>query len=332
MSRPGRPTISPAPSYPSAAAAAALAKRITPSLSSTSTGCAVARSIAARKASAPTRRPRKSIKESKVAVLPRLAADSSDARVPQVRQDRVDTLVLGRAAIEAQRVEDARYVLLDGGLADDEGLGDPSVRLPLGHGGEDVALARAELTEWSLGADTTEHSSHHPWIERAAARRDTCHRLREGADVPHAFLQHVALLIELRQHQDPRVGTLAPQLDGGPQPVVGTGRRHLDVHDRNVGPVCERPAQEVLRVTDLQDDVKAGLDENARDALAHQHVVFTDDNARAHRHSPCSLRGPAGIQPRAQGLPHHTGGLRVPVQPERARGTVALVVSEHAHP
>jgi RNA polymerase primary sigma factor len=60
---------------------------------------------------------------------------------------------------EAELAKDARDVPLDRGLRDDEGVGDPLVRHALGHGGEDVALARAQLLERPAAAPA-EHPAH----------------------------------------------------------------------------------------------------------------------------------------------------------------------------
>jgi hypothetical protein len=57
---------------------------------------------------------------------------------------------------------------------------------------------------------------------------------------------------------------------------VATARRHLDVHDRHVGPVGERFAQGVVGIALLGHDVKPGL--------AEEQVVLADHHAHAVGH------------------------------------------------
>jgi hypothetical protein len=76
-------------------------------------------------------------------------------------------------------------------------------------------------------------------------------------------------------------------------------RRRGWVQRNYVTPKSHRRRSLPLSDHDLPDDVKAGLHENARDALAHEDVIFTDDNARVHRDLPTycarvSVARPAG--------------------------------------
>ena len=96
-------------------------------------------------------------------------------------------------------------------------------------------------------------------------------------------LEREAGLAELREDHDAGLGQPASQLDGGDQAVVLAPRRHLDVDDRDVGPVRERPAQQVVRVARLRHDVKPGAGEYASDALAEQDVVLSDRHTEAGR-------------------------------------------------
>ena len=67
------------------------------------------------------------------------------------------------------------------------------------------------------------------------------------------------------------------------QALVGVGRRHPHVHDRDVGLVRADLAHQVLGVAGLADDVEAGLLEQAAQALAQQHGVVGDhDTEGAH--------------------------------------------------
>ena len=68
----------------------------------------------------------------------------------------------------------------------------------------------------------------------------------------------------------------APQLGGGPEPVVALSGRHLDVHYGHVGPVSEALPEQVVRVPRLGHHLEARVPEQPRDSLAQQHVVLTD--------------------------------------------------------
>ncbi len=66
----------------------------------------------------------------------------------------------------------------------------------------------------------------------------------------------------------------------GAQALVGVGRRHPHVHDRDVGLVRADLAHQVLGVAGLADDVEARLLEQADEALAQQHGVIGDNDAQ----------------------------------------------------
>ena len=63
--------------------------------------------------------------------------------VAEVGEDGEDASVFGLGRVELEFVEDAGDVFFDGGLADEEGLGDAAVGFAFGHRGEDVAFAGA---------------------------------------------------------------------------------------------------------------------------------------------------------------------------------------------
>ena len=85
----------------------------------------------------------------------------------------------------------------------------------------------------------------------------------------------------------------APQLEGGPQPVVLVIGRHLDVHDGDIRAMREPLPKQILGVARLGYDVEAGVHQQPRDPLAQQNVVLTDQNAQAlgHGEQPYSLAG-----------------------------------------
>jgi hypothetical protein len=116
-------------------------------------------------------------------------------------------------------------VLLDRALGDDQPLRDAGVREPLGHQGEDLALARSELV-LRVAARAGDELGHDLGVERRPPAGDTLERVEEVAHVGHALLQQVPdaarlageqlrrvpLLDVLREHEDGRVGS-PPDLD-----------------------------------------------------------------------------------------------------------------------
>src|ERR1700730_8735308 len=159
---------------------------------------------------------------------------------------------------------------------------------------QDIALAGAELVERPLMATAPEHAPDHLRIESAAPVGDARNGIPERIDVADALLQQVAdalcavadevkgvvLLVVLGEHQHAGLGQHAPQLDRCAQAVVCPPRRHLDVDDCDIRLMCERLAQERIRIACLADDSEPGLREQTRYPLAHQNVVLPDDYAQ----------------------------------------------------
>src|SRR4051812_8462993 len=82
-----------------------------------------------------------------------------------VLQHREDSSVLRRTGAQLELVEDARAVLLHGGVAHIEGCRDAVVRLALGHRGEHVELTRAEAVERPAATAPPEHPPHDLGVE-----------------------------------------------------------------------------------------------------------------------------------------------------------------------
>ena len=166
----------------------------------------------------------------------------------------------------------------------------------------DLPSAIAASTSRSRGCPPApEHPPDHLGVERATAGGDAPDRLQERLDVAHAFLEQVAhalrlradelervlLLVVLGKHEHAGLRTLLAQLERRAQPVVAMTGRHLHVGDDHVGLVGKRLAQEGLGVAGLPDDLEARLGKQARDPLAHEHVVLADHDpqARCHGHT-----------------------------------------------
>jgi len=61
----------------------------------------------------------------------------------------------------------------------------------------------------------------------------------------------------LGQHHHGHGRVLPGDVQGCHHPLVGMGRRHTDVDDRDSGPMHGDVAQEIVRVVRLRDDVEA---------------------------------------------------------------------------
>src|SRR5919106_3586344 len=231
----------------------------------------------------------------------RLSLDSGSARrAAHVGQDREHAPVLSRRRPEAELLEDAGDVLLDGRLGHEQLVGDGHVRLAFRHRGQDVALTRSELRERALPGLAPEHPGHDLGIECTAAGRDAVDGVDERIDGADPLLEQITdtlrtiadeldgipLLVILREHEDADLGPPAPELDRGPQPVVQALGRHPDVDDRDVGTMRQRLAQKVVGVTRLGDDVVARLAEDPGDALPQEDVVLADHHTPGSRHAP----------------------------------------------
>ena len=212
-------------------------------------------------------------------------------------------MVLGGGR-EVELGEDRRDVLLDRALGDDELAGDRGVGAALGHQPQHLALARGQRLQRVLAAAAAEQQRDDLGIERRAAAGDAAHRVGEGVDVGDAVLEQVAgalgrlreqldrvgLLDVLGEHEHADVGVVGADLVRGAQALVGVGGRHPDVDDGDVGVVGADLAQQVLGVTGLAGDLEARLLEQAREALAQQHGVVGQHDAKRVTHGRDSSR------------------------------------------
>ena len=185
-------------------------------------------------------------------------------------------------------------MLLDRGRGDDERLGDPFVRFPLGHRREHVLLSGAEPIERPILPTAPQHPSDDLRIQRAAAVGDPPDRIDERLHISDALLQEVPdalgvltdqlegvmLLVELRQDEDAGLGALPAKLERRSEPVVLETRRHLHIDHRHIRAMGERSAQKVLGIAGLGRHLEACLGKQASDPLAQKHVVLADHHAQ----------------------------------------------------
>ena len=76
----------------------------------------------------------------------------------------------------------------------------------------------------------------------------------------------------------------------GTKALVGVGRRHPDVHDRDVREVLARRTKEVVGVADLSDHLETRVGHDACDAFTHEHRVVGKDEPQEYHRSDRSQR------------------------------------------
>ena len=87
----------------------------------------------------------------------------------------------------------------------------------------------------------------------------------------------------LRQDEDADVrAVLGADRLRRPEALVGVGRRHPDVDDRDVRAMLADGLQERVGVAGLGDDLEAGLGQQPRDPLAQQERVVGEDEPQGH--------------------------------------------------
>ena len=109
---------------------------------------------------------------------------------------------------ELELAEDACDVSLEGVLADAEVRRDRGVGPSLGHAGEHVELALAQLVERTAPAPAIEHLGDHLGVERGAAACHLSDRLREAARLHDPVLEQIADARRAQLEQLDRVALL----------------------------------------------------------------------------------------------------------------------------
>ena len=180
-----------------------------------------------------------------------------------------------------------------------ERLGDRRVVLPLGHLAQHVALARRQLVERRLLAPRVlRHQrlddlrvDHRPAVCDGADRGD------ELVEILHALLQevgatlaatleereHVARDRVLAEHDDADLGIGLAQPSRGLDAFVGAARRHADVRDDDVRPLCFDRREQRVEVAARRRDLEVGPRlEQAPDAFADEVVVLREHEPDRH--------------------------------------------------
>ena len=150
-------------------------------------------------------------------------------------------------------------MLLDRAERDEQPVGDRLVRATLGDQLHHLALARRQLGERVVRGTPADELADDLRVERRAALGDALDGGGELVDVGDAILEQVADALAareelgrvagldvLREHEHAGVGVALADLARRAQALVGVRRRHLDVDDRDVGPVQPDVAEQVL--------------------------------------------------------------------------------------
>ena len=199
-------------------------------------------------------------------------------------------MVLG-CGREPELPEDARHVLLDGPLGDDELVGDALVRAALGHVLEHLALARGQLVDGVVAAPPADELRDDRRVERRAALPHTPDRGGELAHVGDPVLEQVADALGALGEQLHRVRRLdvlgedehadlrirLADLLRGPEAFVRVRRWHADVDDDDVRRVAAHLQHQVIGGAGLPDDLEALVLEQPRDALAQKDGILGED-------------------------------------------------------
>src|SRR5215213_10827873 len=224
----------------------------------------------------------------------------------EVGEDGQDPPVVAGRRGEAELGEDARDVLLDGAVGDDQALGDGGVAAALGHEGEDVELAGAEGGQGVGAAAAAEELGDDLGVDGRAALADPADGGQELADIGDPVLEQVAdppgaageqvagvaLLDVLGEDQDGRPGGPLADLQGGPQALVGVGGGHADVDHGQVGTVGVNGRDQAGAVADLGHDLDPAVGQQPGQALAQQDGVLGDHDP--HGSSARITVGPPG--------------------------------------
>ena len=203
---------------------------------------------------------------------------SASAKIREHREHAA--VVVGRRQ-EAELEEDRVDVRLDGLRAEEELLADRPVRAALRDQAEHLALPGRQLVERVVVAPAAEELRDDVGVDDGAAVRDAADGGEELVELDDPVLEQVAealgavaeerervaRLDDLREDEHPDLRMLGADRHRRLRPLVGVGRRHADVDDRDVGLLAPHDPLQRVGVTDLRDDLEAVLREDAGDAL-----------------------------------------------------------------
>ncbi len=223
----------------------------------------------------------------------------------QVQQDGlhppVDVHLGGEAELREQGVD----VLLDRAFRQEQRLRDPGVVATLRHLVEHFALTRCETLEGGrpLLLALRHERLDDDRIDHAAATRDVLDRTHDLRRVRDALLQEVRAPLGpaleererigridvLGQHDDADAGLGIAQRERGADALVGTGGRHPDIGDDDVGVLALDRLHELVVGAARSAYRQTGLVlEQRDDALANQQIVLGNHHPQRHWHTTLS--------------------------------------------
>ena len=184
----------------------------------------------------------------------------------------------------------------NGSLRDPEAPPDAGVGASLGHQREHVALATGELLEGILDIPHRDEFLNQSGVDDRPAATDSPHRVEELVDVGDATLEHVAGAAAAREQrhrvlhlhvrgedQQRRLRELFADELGCVEALRPMGWRHADIDHRKIGALLAHQPHQFRPVTRLADELVPAPLEQAREALAQQHVIVGHDNSRTAR-------------------------------------------------
>src|SRR5262249_18968166 len=213
----------------------------------------------------------------------------------EVREHREDAAMVVLRPRDLQLHEDALDVLLDSALGDEQALRDRAVAAAFSHEGEDFSLSVTQVVDRIVaGAATADELRDDGRIEDGASVADPLDGVGELGQVGDSVLQQVAdpagvisQQLErvaradvLGQHEHAELRVACAQLPRRPQALVRVGRRHADVHDRDIGALLLHLAKQLVRVARLANDFEPRLGEQTRHSLAQEHGVVGDHDTQ----------------------------------------------------
>jgi hypothetical protein len=151
-----------------------------------------------------------------------------------------------------------------------------------------VSLARGEVAERGVRTPPLHEAGHDGGVDDAFALGHAAQGIDKNGDVGDPFLEQVAKpaglvgkqplgvarLEVLAEHDDCRRRVLLPDAASRDQALVGVGRRHPDVDDRDIRIFQGDQAQERIGVGRFPDHVDPGVGEQSSESRPDQHDVI----------------------------------------------------------
>ncbi len=208
-------------------------------------------------------------------------------------EDSEDPAVVVRRGQQLKLGEDVRDVGLDRLRGEEERVADRLVRATLRYQRENLTLALGQVVERDPGPAPADELGDHLRIDHGPALGNPSDRVGKVVEVVDAVLQQVAdtagavgnqpqgegRFHVLRQDEDADGGAvLGANRLGRSETLVGVGRWHSDVDDRDVGMMIPDRREELSRVAGLCDDLEAGFHEQPGDSFPEKDGIVREND------------------------------------------------------